>query len=150
MSEKTGKKLPKRAQKKIEKLVLDQRKKRRVVILDYTGFTSYNLEAFVQQPTEGLLYDLNRLPETVLTFIDDPKWVNDFAVYMVITQLKTELAAAEARIAELEGGLRFIQNEEAAKNHHPDCGYVEDYICDCGVADVEVVISTLLNQEVEE
>jgi hypothetical protein len=69
---------------------------------------------------------------------------------MVITQLKTELAAAEARIAELEGGLRFIQNEEAAKNHHPDCGYVEDYICDCGVADVEVVISTLLNQEVEE
>ena len=47
-----------------------------------------DLEELIAQPTQGLLYDLNRDSATVLTFIDDPKWVNDYAVGLVITRLK--------------------------------------------------------------
>lgn len=50
-----------------------------------------NLDEFIKQPTEGILYDLNRSREVVLTFIDDPKWVNDYAVALVIERLKAEL-----------------------------------------------------------
>jgi len=42
------------------------------------------------------------LPETVLTRIDDPKWVNDFAVQLVITRLKENLVQSTARIEQLE------------------------------------------------
>ncbi len=50
------------------------------------------IKGFINQPTEGLLYDLNRLPEVVLTFIDDPKWINDYAVAIVIMKLKEKIA----------------------------------------------------------
>lgn len=46
-----------------------------------------NLEDFVEQPAEGILYDLNRLEEICLTFIKDRKWVNDFAVALTIRKL---------------------------------------------------------------
>jgi hypothetical protein len=50
-----------------------------------------DLDEFIKQPADGILYDLNRLEETALTFIDDPKWVNDFAVALVIRKLKEML-----------------------------------------------------------
>ena len=45
------------------------------------------LDEFVEQPAEGMLYDLNRLEEISTTFLSDPKWVNDFAVALVIRKL---------------------------------------------------------------
>jgi len=74
-----------------KKLVLQNAKKGNVVIMTIEGPAAVNLKKFVEQPTEGILYDLNRLPEVVLTFIDDPKWVNDYAVSLVITELKSQL-----------------------------------------------------------
>lgn len=61
-----------------------------------------NLDEFIKQPAEGILYDLNRSREVVLTFIDDPKWVNDYAVSLVISKLKHDLDAARA-VASTEG-----------------------------------------------
>lgn len=56
----------------------------------YSGDQGFvrSIDRFIKQPLEGMLYDLNRLPEVVMTFIDDPKWVNDYAVYLVIKKLK--------------------------------------------------------------
>ena len=45
------------------------------------------LEKFVEQPADGILYDLNRLEEVCMTFIADRKWINDFAVALVIRKL---------------------------------------------------------------
>jgi hypothetical protein len=59
------------------------------------GLASANIDEFIKQPLDGILYDLNRLPEVVLTFIDDPKWVNDYAVYLVIKRLKEKLDELE-------------------------------------------------------
>ncbi len=48
------------------------------------------INEFIKQPINGILYDLNRSPEVILTFINDPKWVNDYAVYLTIKKLKEE------------------------------------------------------------
>lgn len=68
--------------------ILSEREKGNVVFHGLPGqLMSAPLEEFVKQPADGILYDLNRLEEIALTFIDDPKWVNDFAVALVIRKL---------------------------------------------------------------
>lgn len=71
----------------IRDLILENQKNDRIVIQDTEGLFSIYIDDFLKQPVEGILYDLNRLPETILTFIDDPKWINDYAVYLVIKKL---------------------------------------------------------------
>jgi hypothetical protein len=101
---------------KIKDLVLQHAKDGKVVFRTLDGFASVSLDEFVEQPTEGLLYDLNRDRVTVLSFIDDPKWVNDFAVTLVIEKLKgnlialrTALAAAQAENARLRAALESVE-----------------------------------------
>jgi hypothetical protein len=79
----------------VKDLVLKMRDEGKVVFATFEGLSGAVLEDFIKQPAEGILYDLNRDGATVLTFIDDPKWVNDFAVGLVITKLKEQLEAVE-------------------------------------------------------
>lgn len=98
--------------KKFRDYVLQESKKGNVVFSTFDGYGVAPLAEFIKQPADGILYDLNRLPEVVLTFINDPKWVNDFAVYQVIkalreqadnehTQLKDSLAEKAANLRRL-------------------------------------------------
>jgi hypothetical protein len=73
---------------KIKEIVLEEAKKGNVVIMTIEGPAVMAIDDIINQPTDGLLYDLNRTPEGILTFINDPRWVNDFAVYLVIKRLK--------------------------------------------------------------
>ena len=82
--------------KEIKQFILDKREEGKVVVMGLEGPMSMPLDSIIQQPVDGLLYDLNRLEETALTFIDDPKWVNDFAVALVIRKLKSKLTQLEA------------------------------------------------------
>ncbi len=98
---------------KIQDLILEQEKQGKVVFRTIEGLASVPIDEFIKQPAEGILYDLNRDKVTVLTFIDDPKWVNDYAVGCVITKLKEvieklthELSAAQAEIRGLESEAR--------------------------------------------
>ena len=72
-------------------LVLKKEQEGKVVFMTFEGPMEADLEKFIEQPTEGLLYDLNRDRATVLTSIEDPKWVNDFAVGLVISKLKEKI-----------------------------------------------------------
>jgi hypothetical protein len=74
--------------KKLKDLILQKEKEGKVVFLTHEGPAEADLDEFIKQPIEGLLYDLNRDRGTVLAFIDDPKFVNDFAVGLVIKRLK--------------------------------------------------------------
>jgi len=80
----------------LKELILKKAKEGKVVFMGIEGPMEADLDKFIDQPIEGLLYDLNRLPEVVLTFIDDPKWINDYAVHLVIVRLKARLLKAEA------------------------------------------------------
>ena len=70
-------------QKELESIkdkVLAEWKKGNLVFADFEGLKTIKFEDFISQPLDGMLYDINRNLATILTFIDDPKWVNDFAL----------------------------------------------------------------------
>jgi len=82
--------------------ILDEYKNGYVLTATPEGLQRTNLEEFLKQPIEGLLYDLNRSEEVVLTFIDDPKWINDYAVCKVIRALKSRIDQLESSLAEYQ------------------------------------------------
>jgi hypothetical protein len=97
---------------KTKKFILEKRAEGKLVVMGLEGLMSMDVKEFIKQPVDGILYDLNRLEETALTFIDDPKWVNDFAVALTIREL-------------------YAQNELLidALEH---CGYDPEDCIDCG------------------
>jgi len=71
--------------------IVEEYQKGNIVVSSFEGLQVTSLEEFVKQPVEGMLYDLNRNEAVVLTFIKDPKWINDYAVCKVIQELKRQL-----------------------------------------------------------
>jgi hypothetical protein len=94
-------------QRDLKEMILEEAKKGNVVFSTIEGYAGSPIDDFISQPIVGLLYDLNRLPEVVLTFIDDPKWVNDYAVHLVIKRLKEKADLVD----ELLKALSFITHE---------------------------------------
>ncbi len=82
----------------IKEMVLEQYQKGNVVIASFEGLGTTKLEDFIKQPADGILFDLNRIESVVLTFLPDPKWVNDYAVAKVIRALKDRITELEDRI----------------------------------------------------
>jgi len=90
--------------------VLDEIRKQegegKVVFLTVEGFMGGELESFIQQPAEGILYDLNRDKITTITLAEageiGKRWVNDYAVAVVIEYMHNEIQRLNERIEELE------------------------------------------------
>ena len=82
--------------------ILDEEKKNRVVFQNIEGIHSVDVDALIDnQPIEGVLYDINRSREVILTFIKELKWVNDYACMLIINKLSER--AKEAR----KEGIKF-------------------------------------------
>ena len=79
--------------KDLRDYILEKEKEGKIVVNTAFGLGEISLDEIVKQHTEGLLYDLNRDRGTILTFIEDEKWVNDFACMKVIEKLKALLSA---------------------------------------------------------
>lgn len=91
----------------LKKKILAERDKGNVVFQMLPGeFYVANLDRFIEQPADGILYDLNRLEEVCLTFIDDPKWVNDFAAALTIRKLHATIAALREEVSRLTDNQR--------------------------------------------
>ena len=86
----------------IKELILDESKKGNVIISTFEGLAKMKISEIVKQPVEGLLYDLNRDPATILTFIKDPKWVNDYASMQVITYLHCQVEEMRKTILDFQ------------------------------------------------
>jgi len=80
----------------IENIILEEYKKGNVVISNVQGLQIMKLKDIIKQSADGLLYDLNRDEAVVLTFLPDPKWINDYASSQVIRQLKKRIEELEA------------------------------------------------------
>ncbi len=80
----------------IKDKILEEYKKGNIVVAGIEGLQAMPIKEFIKQPTEGMLYDLNRNEAVVLTFLPDPKWVNDYAVAKVIAELKNRIKELEA------------------------------------------------------
>lgn len=51
------------------------------------GVMKQRIDDFVKQPLEGMLYDINRDKATILANLKDPKWINDFALTVLLEYL---------------------------------------------------------------
>ena len=80
----------------IKDKILEEYKKGNIVVAGIEGLLAMPIKEFIKQPTEGMLYDLNRNEEVVFTFLPDPKWVNDYAVAKVISELKNRIKELES------------------------------------------------------
>ena len=79
----------------IKEIVLKEYQKGNIVVCDYEGLKSMLLADFIDNPTDEILYDLNRDEATILSFINDKKWINDFAAAKVIRALKDKIEELE-------------------------------------------------------
>ena len=76
---------------KISEKILAEYKNGNIVLNTPFGLHVDTMENIINQTAEGLLYDLNRDEATIMTFIDDEKWINDYACSMVIKYLMNKL-----------------------------------------------------------
>ena len=95
-------------------LVLKEYEKGNIVFMGIDGPESIPIDEFLKQPEDGILYDLNRNESVVLTFIEDQKWVNDYAVCKVIRKLI-------AKIDELEKQDDLSTNKELLRSFYSIC-----------------------------
>ena len=84
--------------KSIKDKILKEYKKGNIVVAGIDGLQGMPIKEFIKQPVEGMLYDLNRDEATVLTLIDNRKWVNDYAVSKVIVALKKRIKELEEQL----------------------------------------------------
>jgi hypothetical protein len=84
---------------KVKDRILAEYKKGNIVVAGIEGGQVVKISDFIKQPADGILYDLNRDEATILTFIDNPKWVNDYASSQVIRALKSKIDELEKIIS---------------------------------------------------
>ena len=77
----------------VYKVIRENEDKGFVTIMSIDGLMSIPIDEFIKQPTEGLLYDLNRDKLTTITLGSEGnvRWVNDYAVALVIEYLMKQL-----------------------------------------------------------
>ena len=80
----------------IKEKILEEYKNGNIVVSGFEGLQIMKLEDVIKQPAEGILYDLNRIESVVLSFLPDPKWINDYASSQVIRQLKKRIEELES------------------------------------------------------
>ena len=76
--------------KELQEFILEKEKEGKIVFNTIEGLASIDIDEFINQPTEGLLYDLNRDKVTCMTWINNNQetWINNYAGALVITKLK--------------------------------------------------------------
>ena len=98
--------------KKWSEIVKEERAKGNVVFLCIDEVLSGPVKEIIKQPADGLLWDLNRDEVTALTFMDEEgmtHWVNNFAVALVIRELKRQLDEALAANATLQESADILE-----------------------------------------
>ena len=93
---------------KYKDIVLSEYAKGNIVYLDIEGTKTIPLKDFVSQPIEGILYDLNRSEEVILTFIEEKKWVNDYALVKLVRHLYEENQEIKKRLDSIIDKLKNV------------------------------------------
>jgi hypothetical protein len=77
--------------------ILDQEKLDNVVFATTDALMCSSIEDMINQPVEGLLYDLNRDKATCISNLREGgiTWINNYAVALVIIRLKEKLEKYE-------------------------------------------------------
>ena len=76
------------------KEIFEHRNKGEIVFMTIDGLMSAKIEDIIKQPTEGLLYDLNRDVATLSTLFKktgDVRYINDMAIANVVRYLMNKI-----------------------------------------------------------
>lgn len=87
-------------EKELASKILEEYKKGKICYRTIEGVFSAKIEDFVKQPLEGMLYDLNRDKATILSFLDDLKWTNDFALTVLLEHYYNRCKELEKKLEE--------------------------------------------------
>ena len=90
-------------------LVTSKWKEGKVVWMSEEGPLVMDFDKWVKQPLAGMLYDLNRDLAVVLTFINDPKWVNDYATVRLLEYFYNKYQNSRVEIEALEKQIEAIK-----------------------------------------
>lgn len=94
--------------KKWSEIVLEAKDDGRVVFLCIDEVLTAPVKEIIKQPADGLLWDLNRDEVTALSWMNKDgmiHWVNNFAVALVIRELKSQLEQLEEDYTMLQRGM---------------------------------------------
>lgn len=72
---------------KLKDLIRDKAKEGKVVFYTVEGLAVADIDKLINQPIDGLLYDLNRLPEVIMSNFGK-RSVNDYAMMLILKRLK--------------------------------------------------------------
>lgn len=78
-------------QELIASMIQDEFNNGNLCVITIDGIMKCNFEAFMKQPINGILYDINRSELTILADKSNHRWVNDFAAVKVIRELHRQL-----------------------------------------------------------
>lgn len=70
--------------------ILELQKEGKIAFMTINGLVSADINSIIQQPAEGLLYDLNRDTASLMSLAKESKnkrWINDMALAHVVTKL---------------------------------------------------------------
>ena len=70
--------------------ILELQKEGKIAFMTINGLVSADINSIIQQPVEGLLYDLNRDTASLMSLAKEGKnkrWINDMALAHVVTKL---------------------------------------------------------------
>lgn len=88
----------------LKQKILEAYKNGNIVVMTPFGLEVHDLKEFIEQPADGILFDLNRDECTILTIMEADeeaaKWVNDLAAAKTIRALKEKINKLEAKIIE--------------------------------------------------
>ncbi len=99
--------------KKWAEIAREERDKGNVIYLCIDSVLSAPVKEIIKQPADSLLWDLNRDEVTALTLMDKEgmtHWVNNFAVALVIKELKRQLDEALVANAELQESANTMED----------------------------------------
>ena len=73
----------------LKNFIREKEKEGKVVLMTCEGPMIADLDEFIQQSAQGILYDLNRDKATTMTLAseDNLRWINDYAVAVVVEKL---------------------------------------------------------------
>lgn len=75
----------------LKKAILKAYEENKVVFMDAIGTCNcVKMDDFFSQNIDGILYDLNRSEEVILSFTEEPTWVNNFAMCKCLRYLYEE------------------------------------------------------------
>ena len=113
--------------------ILELQKEGKIAFMTIDGLVSADINSIIQQPAEGLLYDLNRDTASLMSLAKEGKnkrWINDMALAHVVTklvekcnalskaneELTSHNTALNIYIAELEEHINKLEENTANSN----------------------------------